>query len=286
MKLIEKGYKMLVCDFDLSLSKTDRTISDRTIASIRQFQSDGGIFGVCTGRALPSLDIIYEKYGLKGFKICYHGSIIIDENGQILSDISMSYEQAVEVLNILNPHNESFFIAYIGDRIYCNIDCEKRNYYMSMTKVEVIVNTALAEWIEENRLSVRKILIIDDALKIQRIMNESIGKIPSCIQASISQPDFIEAVHTDSSKGAAVIRLAEHLNIPLSQVAAVGDSSIDVSMLKVVGAGIAVKNADIGTKREAEFIADYSCDEDAVYYIIEESAFKKNSDYLQANSNE
>lgn len=285
MRLIDKGYKMLVCDFDLSLSKTDRTISDRTLSSIKQFQSDGGIFGVCTGRALPSLDIIYEKYGLKGFKICYHGSIIIDENGRAISDISMSYKEAVEVMNALNPRNESFFIAYIGDKIYCNRACEKRDYYMAMTKVDVIVNTALSRWIEENRLSVRKILIIDDEDKIKRIMNESIGKIPSCIQASISQPDFIEAVHMDSTKGAAVIRLAEHLNVPLSQVVAVGDSSIDVSMLKIAGVGIAVKNADIDTKRESEYIAEYTCDEDAVYHIIEECAFEKNPDYSVADCN-
>ncbi len=281
MNLIEKGYKMLVCDFDLSLSKTDRTVSERTVRAIKDFQAKGGIFGVCTGRALPSLDLIYSDYGLTGFKIAYHGSIVSDEKGNVISDTCMSYKEACELWDLLNPDGSYFTIVYAGDKIYCNIDDEKRVYYMKMTRVEVIYEPNLREKIEKEKMGVRKILLIGEPELMKSVMNRAESKISPSVQASISSPMFIEAVHVDSTKGSAVLKLARAMNVRPEDIVTVGDSSIDVSMLKCVGCGIAVKNADEETKKSAKYIADYTCDEDAVYHIIEECAFSPNPDYKE-----
>ncbi len=284
MKLLEKGYKMLVCDFDLSLSKTDRTISERTVKAIKNFQSEGGIFGVCTGRALPSLDLIYRDYGLTGFKIAYHGSIVADTDGKIISDTYMTTDEAFFLIELFAPDNDSFVIAYTTDGIFCNKDNERRAYYIKMTRVEVIVRENLKQWISDGNFGVRKILIVDGPEKIKNIMEKASDRIPSDIQASISTPEFIEAVHISSTKGAAVLKLAEAMKISPADIVTVGDSSIDVSMLTCTGCGIAVKNADEETKRQAVFVSDYTCDEDAVFHIIEECAFSENPLYEGKNS--
>ena len=53
----------------------------------------------------------------------------------------------------------------------------------------------------------------------------------------------IEMFSTRSGKGNGLTALCEHLDIPLSQVMAIGDSSNDMSMLRAVGFSVAVGNA-------------------------------------------
>ena len=53
-----------------------------------------------------------------------------------------------------------------------------------------------------------------------------------------------EMQHPDVSKGNALTKLAEHLNIPMKDTVAIGDNFNDVSMLKMAGLGIAMGNAE------------------------------------------
>jgi len=275
MNLYEKGYRMLVCDFDFSLSKTDRSVSERTVEAIKEFQRNGGVFAVCTGRALPSLDMIFDKYGFEGYKIAYHGSIITDSEGNVIADNAMKWSDAVRVLDVLNSDNNSFFIAYIGDKLYCNKQSELMDFYYSVTKCTMDVHTDLINEIRCNKYDVRKILIIEEEEKVNTLMAERYNELPQNLQVCVSQPNFIEAVDQSCIKGNAVRLLAEKLGIPLSEVVAVGDSSIDDSMLEAAGVGIAVSNAMDCTKLAADYVCEYSCDEDAVYHIVKECAFGK-----------
>ena len=50
--------------------------------------------------------------------------------------------------------------------------------------------------------------------------------------------------HPNVSKGNALSKLAEHLNISMKDTAAIGDNFNDVSMLQMAGLGIAMGNAE------------------------------------------
>ncbi len=67
------------------------------------------------------------------------------------------------------------------------------------------------------------------------------------------------AVHLtpmDVSKAGALRHVSERLGIPLEEFAAVGDSEMDADMVRTVGLGVAVGNADEELKRVADYVTE------------------------------
>lgn len=74
------------------------------------------------------------------------------------------------------------------------------------------------------------------------------------INAFISQEDYLDVVHFETSKGQAIKTLADLKNIDLKYVIAFGDAFNDYEMLKVVGKGLVMENGFEELKREFETI--------------------------------
>ncbi|MCM1190552.1 MAG: HAD family hydrolase [bacterium] len=66
---------------------------------------------------------------------------------------------------------------------------------------------------------------------------------------------YFEIMPKGYSKASAMEFMARRLSIPMSQVAAVGDSSNDLSMLKCAGISIAMGNATEDVKEMADFVS-------------------------------
>ena len=58
-----------------------------------------------------------------------------------------------------------------------------------------------------------------------------------------SQTYYLDVTHPRANKGTAVLALAEHLGIPTSAVATIGDGFNDIAMFAQAGLSIAMGNA-------------------------------------------
>ena len=83
-----------------------------------------------------------------------------------------------------------------------------------------------------------------------------------------SERAFYELLPKGVSKGAALYKMAELLNVDIKKTIAVGDYNNDASMIKAAGIGFAVKNAVNEAKAAADYIT-VSNNEDAIYKIVE-----------------
>ncbi len=63
-----------------------------------------------------------------------------------------------------------------------------------------------------------------------------------------------EIMAKDVSKGRAIVLLSEIVDIPLSQVLAIGDDENDIEMLTVSGFGVAVGNAVESARKAADYV--------------------------------
>ena len=72
----------------------------------------------------------------------------------------------------------------------------------------------------------------------------------------------------EASKGNALIKLAEYLNIPIENTVAIGNDYNDISMLKVAGLSVCVDNAVEEVKQYANYIT-LSNNEDGVAVVLE-----------------
>jgi hypothetical protein len=79
------------------------------------------------------------------------------------------------------------------------------------------------------------------------------------------------------SKGNALQRLANHLDVPQTQVMAIGDQDNDIPMLAWAGVGVAMSNGSPASKAVADWIAP-SLTEDGAAVAIERFVLNNSPD--------
>lgn len=115
-------------------------------------------------------------------------------------------------------------------------------------------------------------------LQLQKVMitdPQKPGRIDEIIKELEPYGDKLNVIRYDDrhidimkkgvTKGGAVARLAQLLNIPLAQAMAIGDGENDIEMLCEVGIGVAVGNAKDVLKQHA----DYVCQESHTAGVVE-----------------
>ena len=83
-----------------------------------------------------------------------------------------------------------------------------------------------------------------------------------------SDPYFLEILPRGIDKGQSLERLLEHLGLPREALIACGDGYNDLSMIQYAGLGVAMENAVLPVRKEADYVTA-SNNEDGVAEVIE-----------------
>ncbi len=94
--------KCAVSDFDRTLYVEGR-VSERNIRAVRQWQRDGNLFFIATGRNRASIEEQLEPFGLKpDGLILNNGAAITDREGMLLFCRTIEKDTALEILRFLH----------------------------------------------------------------------------------------------------------------------------------------------------------------------------------------
>jgi hydroxymethylpyrimidine pyrophosphatase-like HAD family hydrolase len=83
-----------------------------------------------------------------------------------------------------------------------------------------------------------------------------------------SLPIFLEIYNSKVSKGDALHKLCEILDLQRNEIVAVGDGENDLSMIQYAGLGVAMENATDILKKEANYIT-LSNDNNGISHVIQ-----------------
>lgn len=242
--------KMFVSDMDGTLLNSKREISAVNVGKIRQATSDGLIFTVATGRMYRAALPYAIQMGIPVPIISHNGAVIKTIWGKRLA---ISYIDPDLVTQVVDFADELGF--------YVHLYTENNFYYRHPTKesewYEDAVNmkgVEIGENLREHNQGIAKILIMDLSLQhVQEIMDKFHQRFGDSLQCQNSDPSYVEIMAPGVSKANAVLKLAEMYNIKPEEIAAIGDSGNDVPMLKLVGTGIVVANANAVARAAAKY---------------------------------
>lgn len=116
---------LFASDFDgtLYMHGKEDGFRDEDLASIRDFQKKGGLFGVCSGRSLSGVQASTKGAIDFDFYILGTGAQVLDKNGNILWQKVMDLETAVSLYNLFKDRTHMIFH---GERdVYT---CEETRY--------------------------------------------------------------------------------------------------------------------------------------------------------------
>jgi Cof subfamily protein (haloacid dehalogenase superfamily) len=102
--------------------------------------------------------------------------------------------------------------------------------------------------------AVKIVGVSDDHDLVARCEADIQAQFAGHVSASRSQPHYLDVTHPTANKGVVVERLSHYFNIPLEQIATVGDQPNDVLMFVRSGMSIAMGNASSEVQRQATYV--------------------------------
>lgn len=252
-------FKLIASDIDGTLIDSKGWLPQRNIDAIRKLTENGIYFLPATGRS----DILAKDYldelGINCPIVGCNGATIqnLYDNNPPEYIKSLTKEQLNSIFNLCDKHDIKSK-AFTIDVCYTDSDyllkggigLIVRKYTKPMSYSIKYEYTANMHTIADK--PVLKCVVVDDNVAYVEEIRDRINTEIDGVTALKSNWNCIDIIRSDVSKGQAVIDYAASLGIKPEEIIAFGDSENDISMLKAVGMGIAVNNADEAVKAAAD----------------------------------
>ena len=251
-------YKIIACDLDETLISLDRTISKENIDAIQRAVEAGVRFVPATGRGYHCLGETLKELGLYQKKdeyvISYNGGAITENKDErILHFQGITFDEAQALYKRGLQYEHICIHIYTPDMVWV------RNFYPE--EVEYLASRQQCTEIYSDDIEFLRGKEIVKAI----YMNTDFDYLKS----------YMEFNRKGVSKGAALKRLAEMLNVDIHDTIAIGDNYNDLSMIQTAGLGIGVANTIEGMKKDCDYITQADCDHSAIAEVINRFIFGK-----------
>ncbi len=259
--------KIIVSDLDGTLFNSDvedYDVSQELIAKVKEFQGQGNIFTIATGRPVETSIGVAEKIGINAPYIAYNGAKIVTRDGSEIYSENFKFEVLKEFLKDIERHNISV-VFYDNGQVFTLKHNER------IKKYELKEKTKCSECNDENinnERIVNKILLIGNIKIIEEAWSRWDNNIKSSFRYVISEDDYFEIVKKNVSKGSALKKLKQYLNIEDGYYISIGNHMNDKELLEEGNESYAVNNAVEDLKTIADFVT-YGDYEKGVIEVIE-----------------
>lgn len=267
--------RLFFLDLDGTVIAEDQEVPASARAAIHEVVAQGHEAFMCTGRSLPEVYPWLWEIGFSG---------IIGANGAYgqLGE-RVLFDEAIDTAAV--RRTEDYFRTHGGRWIWQNPDAMYTTTdYLEYFRTGIPAgNTIVGDWADyvewvtprtrlEPTTRAAKAMVTfppDSPLTYEQVraaLGDQVEVIPAAVK--VKEGLILELGKPGVSKGSGLEKVAQVLNIDLSQTVAIGDASNDVSMLRVAGLGIAMGNASADAKAAADWVAP-SIDEDGLALAIE-----------------
>eukprot|EP00934_Nitzschia_sp_Nitz4_P002917 Nitzschia sp. Nitz4//scaffold98_size77359//59410//60321//NITZ4_005555-RA/size77359-processed-gene-0.127-mRNA-1//1//CDS//3329560778//2907//frame0 len=264
-------YKMVALDLDGTTLTSSHTMADEQAAYLRHILQLGITVCFATGRSAPSVYEHVQKLdspkplpvvcsnGARGFHIDTHS---LDKQELFFDPVSLDvFRKALAIAKekdwaVQFYHEDSIFVNSTKPK---HVELSKE--YMRLTGSQVIpVDDDFEHLVQQNHLPSKVLVLFDDSFceEANALYTSSLGSEASVVRGF---PWFLEVLNPAVTKGTGLKKLCEHLSIPMEECIAIGDGNNDVEFVSMAGLGLAMKNAEQGTKDAADQVLEWTNDE-------------------------
>ncbi len=263
--------KAVFIDLDGTLLNEKRQISDKSIKEIERCQKKGIEIILASGRCY--------KHTINYNKQANASPYIISSNGASIYDINKKkeiYSNPIkkEIVTKLLKYAYNMQIGIIfnyEDKVAMNISFypDEEEYVKSNEELEnIIKNNNIVQCVIRSEQ-------LEKMINLKKFLEKEIPEVKVSNESRrIKNPDlkpssnyFCDINEKTVSKGYAVNKLCNLLNIKNTEIIAIGDSENDISMFKQTANSVAMENALQSVKNEANYITK-SNEEDGVALVL------------------
>lgn len=263
-----RNIKAMIADIDGTLVTKGELPGPMTVKALEILHDHDVKLGIASGRVINSslrgrstewnlpfpFDVLI---GMNG------GQVLITETDGLTEQYALSRETLKEIMLWMEPLG-LIASVYEGDHMVATGIDEMQAASAKRNHMEIIdshgdfdrlcqnpCHTLIYRYFPENEKEVNT--------HIRNYLDEH----PEAIYTSVNTfPGIVEIIHKKCNKGAGVKVFSEKTGIPMESIAGMGDMDNDLTLMRECGIGIALANGSDATKAAADFVTEYTCDED------------------------
>ena len=259
--------KMIGLDLDGTLLNTKKELTENTRRVLREAIDAGILVLMATGRPYTGIPAELRNFPGIHYALTSNGARVLDtDHNKLLIEQLLPMESAKKALRIFEKYDTLSEIYFDGQGY---ADPNMWNYVRT---TRIAVPDIQDVIIKENR-SMDKVQALFADMEERAAAWKELSELKELeLVGSLSYNIEINAAGVN--KGTALVALGEMLGIPRESIMACGDGDNDVHLLREVGFGVAMANAQPQVKEAADYITA-SNDEDGVARAIEKFALHR-----------
>lgn len=262
--------KIVAADIDMTLTYKGEELPQPTIEAFEILHRNGVRIGLATGREIIDLTKTQGRdWGLSfefDFIVGMNGGMVYDQHkDEMWTTELLTTQEMKDILNYMMPLLKKYKIAVNAEgggnhnAMFLNqdlIESSKRHGFIFEDK------TGDVDGFCQRRAY--KFLFRTDAEHEQKVRDLFLAKFADDYQIVGTFPGTVEVMRKGFNKGTGLAKYAGWYDIPMSQIITFGDNENDNSMLEEAGLGVCLKDGSEGTKKHADVLTDYTCEEGGV----------------------
>ena len=248
----------VLADVDGTLVTNAKELTPQAIEAVKKMHERGVLFAITSGRPPRGMRMLVEPLDLRGTISAFNGGIVVRPDMTVVESHPIPADVAPSVVEVIREQGLDVWVYrdadwYVTDPRAPHVDRESRTVEFQPTVV--------ASYDGLLDRAVKIVGVTDDLALAARCEAELQSRFGSHVSAARSQPYYVDVTHPNANKGVVVEHLSKHYNIPLGQIATLGDQQNDVLMFVRSGLSVAMGNASADVQRQATFVTASNEDE-------------------------
>jgi Cof subfamily protein (haloacid dehalogenase superfamily) len=247
----EQAIAAVLADVDGTLVTKDKVLTPRAIEAVNQLQERGVLFAITSGRPPRGMRMLVEPLGMRVPMAAFNGGIIVLPDLSVVDERTIPADVAPAVIETIQAHGLYVWMYrstewYVTDPKAPHAEREARTVQFSPTVVR-----SYDDYLDR---AVKVVGVSDDHDLVARCEADVQQQFGSHVSAARSQPHYLDVTHPTANKGVVIERLSRYFNIPLKQIATLGDQPNDVLMFERSGLSVAMGNASDEVRQRADYV--------------------------------
>ncbi len=240
--------KLVVSDVDGTIVQPDKSVSAGTIAAAARLQAAGVKLAIVSARPPRGMAYITETLKLQAPYAGFNGGLLIGPDGAAVEWNPAPADLVQKALDLFAARGVDAWL-FTKDEWLVR---DPKGVYVDHERITVRFNERVVPDYAPYVSEVGKLVgVTDNFAKLAEVERELQGIVGDGASALRSQKYYLDVTHRNANKGHAVVALAGHMGLDLSEVAVLGDMVNDIPMFRVAGFSVAMGNGSDEAKAAA-----------------------------------
>lgn len=259
--------KMLIADVDGTLVTQEKVLTKRATDAVLRLYHEGILFSVTSGRPPRGMAMLIDPLKLSQPLAAFNGGVLIQPD--LTTVVNQNFLPAgvpEKVIEAIENHGLDVWVY--TDTEWCVRDANAAHVAREQWTVK-FAPTVVKTFAGLLGRVAKIVGVSDDHDRVAKCEKDVQQAGGAHISAARSQPYYLDVTHPRANKGEVVIAISKLLNIPVGEIATIGDMPNDVLMFEKSGTSIAMGNASPEVQASATYVTSTN-EEEGFAKAIEE----------------